>query len=107
MSLINCKVELKLKWTKYCFLYAASNDNDYDNDNDNKANNINFTIKDIKLSVSVVTLSARDNKKLSKLLSKGFERSIYWMSIKQKVRIKIRETNRDIFSNQILPKSLD
>ena len=77
MSLINCKVELKLKWTKYCFLYVASNDNDYDNDNDNKANNINFTIKDIKLSVSVVTLSARDNKKLSKLLSKGFERSIY------------------------------
>ena len=49
MSLINCKVELKLKWTKYCFLYAASNDNDYDNDNDNKANNINFTIKDIRI----------------------------------------------------------
>ena len=30
-----------------------------------------------KLYVLVVTLSARDNKKLSNLLSKGFERSVY------------------------------
>ena len=35
MSLINCKVEFKLKWTKYCVLSAAGNDNDSDNDNDN------------------------------------------------------------------------
>ena len=27
MPLINCKVELKLKWTKYCVLSAASHDN--------------------------------------------------------------------------------
>ena len=26
MQLINCKIELKLKWTKYCVLSAASND---------------------------------------------------------------------------------
>ena len=30
-----------------------------------------------KLYVPVVTLSARNNKKLSKLLSRGFERSVY------------------------------
>ena len=35
MSLINCKVEFKLKWTKYCVLSAVANDNDSDNDNDN------------------------------------------------------------------------
>ena len=44
---------------------------------DGNANNIIFTIKNIKLYVPVVTLSARDNQKLSKLLSKGFERSVY------------------------------
>ena len=36
-----------------------------------------FTIKDTKLYIPVVTLSARDNQKLSKFLSKGFERSVY------------------------------
>ena len=53
---------------------TAGNDN---NDNNN-ASNINFTIKDTKLYVPVVTLSAIDNQKLSKRLSKGFERSVYW-----------------------------
>ena len=35
-------------------------------------------LQDTKLYVHVVTLSVRDNQKLSKLLSKGFERSAYW-----------------------------
>ena len=65
MPLINCKVELKLKWIKYCVLPAAGNDND--NDRNDK---IIFVIKDTKLHVPVVTLSARDYQKLSKLLSK-------------------------------------
>ena len=30
----------------------------------------------------LVTLSARDNQKLSKLLSKGFERSVCWTEFK-------------------------
>ena len=40
--------------------------------------NIIFTIKDTKLYVPVATLSAKRNQKLSKLFSKGFERSVYW-----------------------------
>ena len=74
VPLINCKVELKLKWAEYCVLSLASNENDI-NDNDN-ANNIVFTIEGTKLYVPVVTLSARDNQNLSRLLSKGFERSV-------------------------------
>ena len=78
MPLINCKEELKLKLTKYCVLSAAGNENHSDNDDDNNnANNIIFTIKDIKVYVPPVTLSARDNQKLSKILRKGFERSVY------------------------------
>ena len=41
MLLINCKVELKLNWTKYCVLSANGKDND-----DDHANNITFSIKD-------------------------------------------------------------
>ena len=36
-----------------------------------------FSIKDTKLDDSVVTLTARDDQKLSKFLSEGFERSVY------------------------------
>ena len=79
MPLINWKVELKLKWTKYCILSANGNDNDNAN-----ANNIIFTINYTKLYVPVVTLSSRDNQKSSKLLSKGFERSVYCSEYKTK-----------------------
>ena len=71
--LINWKVELKMKWTKYCVLSAAGNDN-----NNDRNDKIIFTIKDIKLFVPLPTLSAIDNQKFSKLLGKGFERSVYW-----------------------------
>ena len=42
------------------------------------SNDIPFNIKDKKLYVSVINLTAKDNQKLSKLHSKGFERSVYW-----------------------------
>ena len=79
MPLITCKVELKLKWSKYCVLTA--NDSDYANAN---SNIIIITIKDTKLYLLVVTLLAKDNRKLSKRFSKGFERSIYWSEFKTK-----------------------
>ena len=82
MPLINCKVELKLKWTNYRVLSVAGNENNINEDAN--ANNIIFTIKDIKLYVPVVTLCAKNNKKLSKLLSKGFERSVYQNEYKTK-----------------------
>ena len=37
-----------------------------------------FRITDTKLYVPVVTLKTGDNVKLSKLLSEGFKRPIYW-----------------------------
>ena len=50
----------------------------------NDDNNVIFTIKDTKLYIPVVALSARDNRKLSKILSKEFERSVYWNEYKTK-----------------------
>ena len=97
MLLINCKVELKLKWTKYCALSAAGNDNESDDDNDINASNIIFTIKNTKVSVSVVILSARGNQRLSKLLNKVFERSVYWNEYKTKSENKNTTTKYRYF----------
>ena len=68
MSLINCKVIFKLRWMKLCVL--ASGVVEHNNANSSKTI---FTIKCIKLFVPVVTLSAKDNKKLLKILRTGFE----------------------------------
>ena len=59
--------ECTFEWTNHCVLSANRNDND-----DASSNNIIFTIKDTKLYVLVVTLSAKDNRKPSKCLSKWF-----------------------------------
>ena len=47
-----------------------------------KDGNSIFAITDTKLYVLIVTLSAEDNVKLSKLLGEGFKRSIYWSKYK-------------------------
>ena len=81
MPLINCNVELKLRWTKHCVLSVAGI---YNANGNNDDNDIAFTIKNTKLYVPVVTLSARDNQKLSKPFSEEFERSVYWNEYKTK-----------------------
>ena len=72
---------MKLRWTKHCVLSVLGNENDH----------ILliliiffFTIKDTKLYVLIITLSAKDSQKLWKLLSTGLERSVYWNEYKTK-----------------------
>ena len=69
MPMINRKVELKFKCTKYCVLSAVGNGNDNVIDN-TSANNIIFTIKNTKLYAPIV--------KKDKFIGRN---------IKQKVRI--------------------
>ena len=66
MPLINCKVELSLKWIENCVLTTAAN-----------ANEATFKITDAKRYVPIVTLSAEDNAKLSKLLGEGFLKDLF------------------------------
>ena len=61
-------------------------------------NNIIVTIKEKKLYVSVVTLSARHKQELSTHLSKRFERSVYWNEYKTKQKKK-KKSKTDIFRN--------
>ena len=60
MLLINCKVELSIKWYENCILCNLV----------------------AKVYVPIVTLSAEGNAKLSKLLTEGFKRLFYWNKYK-------------------------
>ena len=65
IPLINRKVELSLKWYEECILSESGNAS-------------TFNITDAKLYIPNVTL----NTKLSKFLSQGFKRPIYWNEYK-------------------------
>ena len=68
-------------------LFATGADN-----NDTNSNNVFITTEDTRLYVPVLTLLARGNQKLSKLLSKGFERSVYLNEYKTKSENKTTTT---------------
>ena len=68
--MINCNVELKLKWAKYIFFSAGSTENVINEDAN--ANNIIFTIKE-QLYVPVVFLSAGDNKNYQNFMVKDLK----------------------------------
>ena len=69
MPLINCKVEFSLEWYEENILSTSGTA-------------AMFEKTDAKLYVSIDTLKTEDNTKLSKLLSKGFKRLIYWNEYK-------------------------
>ena len=78
MPLINCKVELSLRWIENCVLTSAVIGEDANATGGDSAT----YLTDTKFYVSIVILSAEDKGKLSKLLGEGFERSIYWNKYK-------------------------
>ena len=90
MPPINCKVEFSLKWIENCVLTAA--------------NTATFKITNAKLYVPIVTLKTEDNTKLSKLLSEGFKRSIYWNKYKviDNILVQIATDNDEKYIKELL-----
>ena len=68
MPLINCEVNLILKWSSTCVLIPTNVQNQ----------NATFTITDTKRYVPIVTLSTQENTKLLQQLKSGFKRVINW-----------------------------
>ena len=104
MTLINCKVELSLNSIKDFVLTTASIGVDV---NDTGEDSATFEITDAKLYVPIVTLSAEDNAKLSKLLGKGFKRPVYWNKYKvidNKV-VEIVANNGEKYIRELLDSS--
>ena len=81
MPLINCKIHLKLNWSKGCVMSTIAD--------------TTFKITNTELYVTTVTLSSKDNVKLVKLLEEGFKRLVYW----NKYQIKIE--TRDLDNNNL------
>ena len=69
MPLINCKIELSLKWIENCLLITAEIGVNADATG---ADSATLRITDPKLYVPIVILSAEDNVKLVKQLNEGF-----------------------------------
>ena len=83
MPLINCKVHLELNWIEDCILSSAGD-------------SAKFEITDAKLHVPIVTLSTKDSVNLTKQLSEGFKRSVYWNSYQTKPK-KVIEKEKNIY----------
>ena len=96
MPLINCKVELSLKWIEKCVLTTAAD-----------ANKVTFKITDAKRYVPIVTLSAEDNAKLQKLLTGGFKRPVYWNKYKviDNILVHIANNNEEKYIRELLDSS--
>ena len=71
MPLINCKVNLILKWSSTSVITNSTGAG-------------TFAIRDTKLYVPVVTLSTQDNAKLLQQLKSGFKRTINWNKYQSK-----------------------
>ena len=78
IPLINCKVELSLKWIENCVLTTAEMGANTDATGVDGAT---FEITDASF-MFLVTLSAEDNVKLVKQLNEGFKRPVYWNKYK-------------------------
>ena len=86
MPLINCKVELSLKWYDKCTLSSGRTA-------------ATFAITDTKPYIPVVTLKTKNNAKLWKLLNEGFKRSVY--------RNKYKVILKDYAANNYIRERLD
>ena len=83
MPLISCKIHLELNWIEDCILSSARD-------------SAKFKITDAKLHVPIVTLSTKDNVNLTKQLSNGLKRSVYWSSY-QTIPAKVIKQGTNIY----------
>ena len=89
MSLINCKIHLELNLIKDCIFSSVWD-------------SAKFKITDAKLHVPIVTLFNKDNVHLTKQLSDGFKRSVYWNNYQT---IPPKEINQGINIFELLSAS--
>ena len=83
MPLINCKIHLEQGWIEHCILTSPGN-------------SAKFKITDVKIHVPIATFFTKDNVNLTKQLSNGFKRSVYWYNY-QTISAKVIDNNTDIY----------
>ena len=98
IPLINCEISLNLTWSKNCVITSkATREADPDADpavaGINNPTNATFKIKDTKLYVPIVTLSAEDDNKLLKQLKTGFKKTIKWNNYRSEMSNQNKNNN--------------
>ena len=83
MSLFNSKIHLELNWIEDCILSSAGD-------------SAKFKITDTKFHVPIVTLSTKDSVNLTKRLSDGFKRYVYWNNY-QTITAKVINQGTNIY----------
>ena len=98
MPLINCEISLTLTWSENGVLTSQAT-RDADPDANPAVNEINAPtnatskIKDTKLYVPVVTLSAENDNKLLEQLTTGFKRIVKWNKYRSEMSNQARNKN--------------
>ena len=90
MPLINCKIHLELNGKSNCLMYGADTYDGGDNVNNRETT---FQTTSTKLYVPIVTLSTKDNVRLTKQLNEEFKRSVYWNEYKSKTETQEADDN--------------
>ena len=83
--MINCELELELKWTRNCVLI----------EHHNNITGANFMITSNKLYVPVVTLSITDNIKFLENIKHEFKRTISWNKYRSEIATQPKSNNLD------------
>ena len=91
MPLINCEISLTLIWSENCVL--PDNTRHTAIPAINAPTNVTFKITDIKLYVSVVTLSTKDNNNSLKELKSGFKETIKWNKYRSEMTNQTKTNN--------------
>ena len=99
MPLINCEISLTLTWSENCILTSktyrravAAQGNNPAVDGINNPTGATLKIKDTKLCVPVVTLSAENDNKLSEQLKEDLKEESNGINIDQKCLIRLEIT---------------
>ena len=103
MPLINCEIELDMKWTKHCVILEISkrfrvvnpNADSVEYEVATQINVATFQIYNAKLYVSVVTLSINDNIKFLENIKQGFKRTISWNKYRSEITTQPKNNNLD------------
>ena len=85
LPLINCEIELELKWTENCVLIEK----------DDNITGVSSTITTTKLYVPVVSLSINDNKKFLENIKRGFKITISWNRYRCEITTQPKSKNID------------
>ena len=102
MPLINCDIELDLRWARNSVIYDISrtfrvvpNANPVGYEVATQTTSGTFQINNVKLYVPVVTLSNNDNIKFLEKIKQGFKRTISWNKYRPEIITQAKNNNLD------------